>query len=137
MSRRRVLQLALVAAGLAVVVLADRTAGGVLAADPSLAARRMHALLVVGGRVVGGWALGLAFRMQVTRTTKPDEQLRLALGVPAGFLCAWPIVLTYLPSGLVRSLPSWLTVGVAVEVQPFVAVLFGLTLALSVTPSRR
>lgn len=137
MSRQRILQLALVIVAVALVVVGDRTAGSVLSADGSLAAQRLHAVLVIGGRVAGGWAVGLAFRMQLSRTTKPDEQLRLAIGIPAGFLCAWPIVLTYLPGAAVRALPSWLTGGVAVEVQSFVAVLFGLTLALSIRPSRR
>jgi hypothetical protein len=135
--KQRALQLGLVTVAVTLVVVADRTADSLLALDGGLAARRLHALLVVGGRVVGGWAVGLAFRLQLARTAKPDEVLRLLLGIPAGFLCAWPIVLTFLPARAVQAMPSWLTAGVVVEIQPFVAVLFGLTLALSVAPSRR
>jgi hypothetical protein len=135
-NRQRALQLGLVVAAVAAVVVADRTAAALLAADPSLAARRLHAVLLLGGRVAGGWAVGMAFRLQLARSAKPDEQLRLLLGVPAGFLCAWPVVLTFLPAWLRGALPSWLTAGPLLEVQPFVAVVFGLVLALSVRRAR-
>jgi hypothetical protein len=135
-TRQRVLQVGLVAAAIAAVVVADRTATAALAVDPGLAARRLHGFLVVGGRVVAGWALGLAFRMQFTRAVRGDEQLRLLLGVPAGFLAAWPIVVTFVPLRLQRALPGWLMAGWATEIAPFAGVLLGLTLALAVRPRR-
>ena len=136
MKRQRVIQAGLAAAAVAAVVVADRTAAALLAVDQGLAAQRVHAVLVVGGRVVAGWALGLAFRMQFTRAVRGDEQLRLLIGVPAGFLAAWPIVLTFLPTWLVRPLPRWLVDGWAVEVAPFTGILLGLTLALAVRSRR-
>ena len=132
MRRQRLLQIGLVAAAVAAVVVVDRTAGALLTVDQGLAARRLHAFLVIGGRVMAAWALGLAFRMQFTRAVASDEQLRLALGVPAGFLSAWPIVVTFLPGWLTRPLPGWLTAGWATDIAPFAAVVLGLTLALAV-----
>ena len=136
MSRQRLVQLGLVAAALAAVVVADRTAGALLAVDQSLGARRLHALLIVGGRVMAGWSLGLAFRMQFARGARSDEQLRLLIGVPAGFLAAWPIVVTWLPGWLTRVLPGWLVRGWPVDVAPFAGVVLGLTLALAVRARR-
>jgi hypothetical protein len=135
-TRQRVIQLGLVAAAVAAVIVADRTAGAVLAIDHSLGARRLHALLVVGGRVMAGWSLGLAFRMQFTRGVHSDEQLRLLIGVPAGFLAAWPLVVTWLPGWLTRVLPGWLARGWAVEIAPFAGIVLGLTLALAVKARR-
>lgn len=134
--RQRLLQVGLAVAGLALVIVADRTADALLAVEQGPAARRLSALFVVGSRVVAGWALGLAFRMQFTRAVRRDEQLRLLFGVPAGFLAAWPIVLTLLPAALVGVLPGWLTSGWAVDVSPLAGVVLGLTLALAVRARR-
>jgi hypothetical protein len=136
-TRRRGIQLGLVAVAMALVVVVDGIADQLLVLGGDEAARRLHAFLVVGGRVVGGWSAGLAFRLQLAPTSRPDEQLRLLLGAPLGFLCAWPLLLSFLPAALVRLLPAPLVSGVAVQVQPMAAVLFGLVLALSVTRKGR
>ena len=130
------LQVGLIGAALAAVVVADATANSLLALDASLPARRVHAFLVVGGRVLAGWALGLAFRMQFTRGVRGDDQLRLLVGVPCGFLCAWPIVVTFLPGWLIGALPGPLAGGWVMDLSPFAGVVFGLTLALAVKTSR-
>jgi hypothetical protein len=136
LTRQRLIQLGLIAAAVAAVVVADRTAESLLVVDQRLAARRLHAFLVVGGRVLAGWTLGMAFRMQFTRAASSDDRLRLLVGVPAGFLAAWPIVLTFLPGWLSRALPGWLAGGWAVEAAPFAGVVLGLTLALAVRAKR-
>lgn len=134
--QRRGIQLGLVVVAVALVVVVDGIAAAVGVLEPGPDARRLQALLVVGARVVAGWAVGLTFRLQLAPSARPDEQLRLLLGAPLGFLCAWPLLLTYLPGALRRMLPSWLVGGPVLEVQPLVAVIFGLVLALAVTGRR-
>lgn len=136
MTRQRLLQVGLVVAAVAAVVVADETASRLAVIDESLVAARLQAFLVVGGRVAAGWALGLAFRLQFTRAVRGDEQLRLLLGIPAGFLAAWPIVLTFLPGWLAALLPGWLLRGWALDASPFAGVVLGLTLALAVKARR-
>jgi hypothetical protein len=134
--RRRGIQLGLVVVAVALVVVTDAIADRLLVLTGGAAGQRLHALLLLGGRVVAGWSVGLAFRLQLAPRARTDEQLRLWLGAPLGFVCAWPLLLSLLPVGLIRLLPGWATTGAALEVQPLTAVLFGLVLALSVTRSR-
>jgi hypothetical protein len=131
-SRQRLLQLALLLAGLAAVVVGDRVAGDLRAAGMAVPA----ALLVPGVRVTAGWAAGMALRMQLAPTGRGDEQLRTLLGIPLGFLTAWPILLLLLPPGGRRLLPGPLLTDAA-ALQPVAAVLFGVVLALAVSPRRR
>lgn len=135
--RRRLLQAGLAIAAVAAVVIADRTAAAVLRVDSGAAAQRLHSLLVIAGRVVGGWALGLVFRMQLVRSARRDDGIRWLLGVPAGLVCAWPFVLSVLPPSLAAVLPGWARGGVALQIQPFAAVALGLVLALGVRPAKR
>jgi hypothetical protein len=122
-----------VIAALLAVWVADRIAAEIAGSD--LVARRLQTLLVVGGRVVAGWAAGMAYRLQLAPRGRSDPQLRLWLGVPLGALAAWPLVRTGLPDVLARAIPGW-----AVELgalAPVAGLLLGLTLALAVTRSGR
>ncbi|MFO8076101.1 MAG: hypothetical protein R6T85_08280 [Egibacteraceae bacterium] len=130
--RQRALQLGLLLAAVAVVVVADRTASALARAIGSGVA---SALLSVGGHVVGGWALGLALRLQLARASRPDPRARLVLGVPTGLLAALPMGLAVAPEGLVAALPGWLLA--AQVAAPFAGVALGVVLALAVVPSRR
>jgi hypothetical protein len=135
--RDRLIQLGFVVVAVALVAVGDAVAARVLAAAPGPGGRALHALLLIGGRVVGGWSVGLAFRMQLARTAAPDVELRRLLAIPLAVVCAWPVLLALLPAGAVGVVPSPLRSGPAVEVQPFAAAVLGLVLALSVRPKRR
>lgn len=134
---QRALQTGFVVAAVLAVLVADRSADRLLVLDGGLNARRVAALLVVGGRVAGGWALGMAFRLQFARAVSVDREARLLLGVPACLVASWPVMVTFLPRTLVEALPGWLTGGVLVEVAPFTGVVLGLVLSLGVTGARR
>ena len=130
--RRRALQLGLLAVGLAAVVVSDRTATVVSrAAGPGVTS----VVLAVGGFLVGGWALGLALRLQVAPSARGDRGTRLLLGIPCGVLAGWPIVLATMPPALASPLPAW-----ALDLQrvaPFGGAALGVVLALAVVPRGR
>ena len=131
--RRRTLQVGFVLAALLAVWVADRTAGEIPGSD--LVAWRLQTLLVVAGRVVAGWAAGMAFRLQVAPRAAPDQSLRLLLGVPLGALAAWPIVRTGLPRQLADRLPGWFAG--ADGLAPVAGLLLGVTIAMAVTRAGR
>jgi hypothetical protein len=124
-----------VAAVLAVAV-ADGTADRLLPGAGSNA-QRLAGALVVGGRVVGGWALGMAFRLQFVRAVSVDRQARLLLGVPACLVATWPIAVTFLPAAIVGGLPGWVGTQALAGVAPFAGVVLGLVLSLGVTGAGR
>lgn len=131
--RRRVLQAGFVVAALLAVWVADRIAVEIAGSD--LVARRLQTFIVVMGRVVAGWAAGMAYRLQLAPRGRPDAQLRMWLGIPLGALAAWPLVRTGLPSGLDRLVPAWAAELGALA--PVAGLLFGLTLALAITRSSK
>lgn len=129
---QRALQVALLLAGIVAVAVADRTATAVgRFAGPGT----MSVILSVGGFLVGGWALGMALRLQVAPSARGDPRTRLLLGVPCGLLAGWPLLLTAAPAGLTALIPVW-----ALELQriaPFGGAALGVVIALAVTPRRR
>lgn len=135
--RDRAIQLGFVVVAIALVAVADAIAARMLAIQAGGTGRGLHALLLVGGRVIGGWAVGLAFRMQLARSATGDGELRRLLGIPLVIVCAWPVLLVVLPPQLVGAVPVALRSGPAIEVQPFAAVILGLVLALAVRVRRR
>ena len=130
---RTALQLGFVAAALLAVWVTDRMAVEIPGSD--VTALRLQTLLVVAGRTLAGWAAGMAFRLQLAPRSRPDPRLRLWLGVPLGAVAAWPLVRTGLPEGLQRVIPAWLAEFGTLA--PVAGLLFGLTLALSVTRRSR
>jgi hypothetical protein len=137
--RQRILQIGFVLAAFGVVFLADRIAAQVLRIDTGPNARQIHGTVVLGGRIVAGWALGLAFRIQlaVRGNVEPDRLLRRAVAVPASLLAAWPILHVRLPARVAGSLPAWATTGGVFDLAPIAALTLGLVVALGVTPTRR
>lgn len=133
MTSRRALQAGFVVAALLAVWVADRTAAEITGTD--VVAGRLQTLLVVSGRVVAGWAGGMAFRLQLAPRSRPDGALRLLLGVPLGALAAWPLVRTGLPDAVSAWVPAWLAALGALA--PVAGLLLGLTLALAVERARR
>ena len=127
--RQRLLQIGFAAVGVGAVVVADRIAA-------LLGVGREATFFVLGGRVLGGWSLGLAFRLQFTRSTRPDPQLRWLFALPAGIVTAWPLVASVLPAAVRATLPGRV-LAEAATLAGFTAVVLGLALALSVTPGRR
>jgi hypothetical protein len=132
-SSRVALQVGFVSAALLAVWVAQQLAVELGSAD--LTALRLQTLVVVTGRVVAGWAAGMAFRLQLAPRSRPDSRLRLWLGVPLGALAAWPLVSTGLPGALQQALPGWVMELGALA--PAAGVLLGLTVALSVRRSTR
>lgn len=136
--RQRALQVGFVAAAALTVAVADGAAQRVLLLDAGANAVRFSGALVVAGRVAGGWALGMAFRMQFVRAVEVDRQARLVLGVPACLVAMWPLAVTFLPPVLDARLPGWLAGGgVLPGVAPFAGLVLGLVLSLGVTGKNR
>ena len=130
--RHRALQLALLAAGVVAVAVADRTASAVgRVTGPGT----LSAVLSVGGFLVGGWALGMALRLQLAPSARGDRRLRLLLGVPCGLLAGWPLVLVNAPASLVGLLPAWVLD--LQRIAPFGGAALGVVIALAVTPRGR
>lgn len=135
-ARQRALQVGFVVAAVLAVLVGDRAADRLLVLETGLNAQRIAAALVVGGRVAGGWALGMAFRLQFTRGVAVDRQARLLLGVPACLVAAWPLASTLLPAALAARLPAAVADGALADAAPFAGVVLGLVLSLGVTSSR-
>lgn len=130
MARRRVLQFGFLAVAVALVVIADLTADGLA----TLSAGPLAPFVAVGGRVAGGFAVGMACRLQDTRRSRPDPGLRLLLGLPCAALAGVPVLLAAAPGAAAAS------AGVVVELQrlaPFAGAMLGIILALAVRPTRR
>jgi hypothetical protein len=130
--RDRALQVGFVVVAIALVAVADAIAIRAVEADPGALARGLHALLLVGGRVVAGWSVGLVFRLQLAPVATVDTDLRRLLGLPLAVVCGWPILLALLPPGVIGFVPTWLRAGPAIEIQQLTAVVLGLVLALGV-----
>lgn len=125
---RRVLQAGFLLAGLAAVVVVDSMAAQLARA---LGWDVVASLVLVGGRVLGGLAVGMALRLQLAPRARPDTRLRLALGLPCALLAVLPAILATWPT----TVPVW-----ALRLQgaaPFAGTVLGLTLALAVRPARR
>jgi hypothetical protein len=137
--RQRFLQLGFLLAAFATVLLVDRIGAQVLRIDTGPNARQIHGIVVLAGRIAAGWALGLAFRIQlgVGSGAEPDRLLRRLVAVPASLLAAWPILHVRLPAGVTRQLPAWSTTGGAFDLAPVAAITLGLVVALGVVPGRR
>jgi hypothetical protein len=81
--------------------------------------------------------VGLAFRMQLTRSASGDAVLRKLLGIALAVISMWPVLLAVLSPRLIGFVPAVLRSGPANEVLPLTAVVLGLVLALSVRARRR
>lgn len=133
-ARQRALQVGFAAAAVLAVAVAERAASGLLAGTPGADGARTATAVVVGGHALGGWALGMALRLQFARAVEVDRTVRVLLGIPACLLATWPLTATYLPPALLPRLPAWLAAGAA-DVSGFAAAALGLVLALGVTPA--
>ncbi len=130
--RRRALGLALVLAGIVAVAVADQTATAV---GRALGPGTFSVGVSVGGYVVGGWAVGMALRLQVAPAAKGDRRMRVLLGVPCGLLAGWPLLLAAAPAALTGLVPGW---ALALQrVAPFGGAALGVVVALAVAPRSR
>lgn len=126
-------QLGFLLGALLAVAVADQVALEIRGAD--VTATRLRAVVVVAGRVLAGWAAGMAFRLGLAPRARTDPTLRVWLGAPMGAVAAWPLVRTWLSPSLRAELPGWTDqlVGVA----PVAGVMLGLVLTLAATRSGR
>lgn len=127
--RQRLLQVGFAAAAFVAVAIGDRIAA-------LLGHGGEATLLRLCGRVVAGWSLGLAFRLQFTRSARPDVRLRWMLALPAGIIAAWPLVAAEIPATVRTTAPVRMLTE-ATSLAGFAATALGLTLALAVLPGRR
>lgn len=126
------LQAGFAAAAVAAVWVSDRIGTGMAVAVAGIGGVRWQTAILLAGRIVGGWALGMAFRLQFARAVEPDPQLRRLLVTPAAIVCMWFVALPFLPAGAVAALPAWATAEGASGVVGFIAVLLGLAWSLAV-----
>lgn len=124
----RLLQAGFLLVAVACVVVADLTADrlAVLDADGPAAS-----FVAVGGRVAGGFAVGLALRLQHRRALRPDATFRLAAGLPCAIVAAAPSLLAAGPW-----VPTGPVVAAIVRLAPFAGAVLGVVLALSVRSGR-
>lgn len=126
-------QLGFLLGGLVAVAVADQIALEVRGDD--LSAVRLRAVVVVAGRVLAGWAAGMAFRLGIAPRARSDPGLRVMLGAPVGAVAGWPLARTWLPASVRSDLPAW--TGDLVGLAPVAGVLLGLVLTLAVVRSGR
>ncbi|QBI18943.1 hypothetical protein ER308_04885 [Egibacter rhizosphaerae] len=129
---RRMLQLGYVVAGLGLVVVGDLMAGALATlwgAEPAVVAR-------IGARVIGGWAVGTALRLELARRAKPEPGLRWLLAGPLGLVAGWPLLLALLPGGVLELVPAVLRGATAQGLAPFAGAALGVVLALAVRRRR-
>ena len=129
--RRRLLQAGFLLAAVAAVVVADLTADELSVLQPAGPA---PAFVAVAGRVLGGFAVGMAFRLQMARSTKPDPRFRLWVSVPCAALAVTPALMAVWTG-------PWDTLGQTLvtlqRLAPFAGAVLGLSFALSVRSTRR
>lgn len=129
MTRRRrpagLRPLLLMLAALAAVWLGDAAATLAQRAVPSTSGQVLHAVGVLGGRVLGGYGVGLALRGggRLNRTQA------WAVGVPAALVTAAPILWVLMPAETLARLPGAVASGPPGQLAPFAAVVLGLWLA--------
>jgi hypothetical protein len=127
----RVLQAGFLLAAAAAVVVADLLADRLVAAG---AVGPVVPFVAVGGRVLGGFSAGMAFRLQQRRALRPDQPFGLWTGIPCALLAAAPMLLAVWPAA-----DDWtpaFTMGLQ-RLAPFAGAVLGLTFALAVRPGRR
>ena len=129
--RRRALQAGFMLVAVAAVVIADLTADRLALLQPTGPAA---VFVAVGGRVVGGFAVGMAFRLQLARRAKPDPRFRLWVSVPAAVIATVPALLAVWTGPWDALSPVLVALR---RLAPFAGVVLGLSLALSVRTVRR
>lgn len=124
----RLLQASFLLVAIASVLVVDLTADRLAVLRPDGPAAPFVA---VGGRVAGGFAVGLALRLQHRAALRPDPSFRLAAGLPCAVVAAAPALLAAGPWVLSGSL-----VVALVRLAPFAGAVLGVVLALSVRSGR-
>lgn len=126
MTGRRGLQLAFLVTAMGLVVVGDLVADRLAILDRSSAA---VPFVAVGARVLGGFAVGLALRLQFSRRSRPDPGLRMTVALPCALLAAVPGLLAMWPWSVPLPAEALLA---AHRLAPFAGAALGATLALSV-----
>lgn len=129
---RRALQVGFVVAALAAVGVGEAMADALVrlwGAEPAVITR-------LASRVVAGWAVGTALRMELAPRARPHRLLRRLLGIPLGVVAVWPVLLALLPGETLAAVPPALRGHPAQAVATFAAGGVGVVLALAVRRSR-
>lgn len=127
-----VLVWALLAGAVVLVAVTDATADRLLMWVDTDTAWRVHAAVATGGRVLGGWAVGMALRLHLLGGGRPvkgaSPWLRWGAAVPLAAICGWPLVIG--PG--VQGMAAWGDGELVLGLGSFAGVVLGLVVAQGV-----
>lgn len=129
---RRALQLGYLLAALAAVAVGEATADvlwRLWGAEPAVTLR-------LAVRVLAGWAVGTALRLELAPRARAHRGLRRLLGWPLGLAACWPLLLALLPGDVLASVPPAVRGPAAQAVSLFAAGALGVVIALAVRRRR-